>query len=132
MHDLLTIQASSPMEKAAQLVELEALKKQVAEKIASYKEDLLKVTQEQGVLTLKTEKYTISRAKRVTPRVVDFDALKASLDSAKIPYETQEVFADFMTPVFKQAIEEGRDLDGLEGQTTEYITIRVKEGEKHE
>lgn len=123
--DLLKVEANTPMEKAEQLIHLEAIERGIREKITRYKADLLKVTQDLDVLQLKTGKYTISRCKRITPRVADFEALKASLDKAQIPYGTKEVFADYMGPVFKQAIETGRELDGLEGTETEYVMVRL-------
>ena len=129
--DILLAKANSPMEKAARLVELEATYRQIKERIIEYKEDLLKTTQEMDVLSLKTGKYTITRVKKVTPRVVDFTALKAALKKAKIPFGTKEVFDDYMSVVFKRAIEEKRELDGLEVLETEYIMVRIAD-KKHD
>ena len=125
MTDLLKIEAISPIEKAGQIVQLEAISRGINEKIKQYKADLLKLTQEQDVYMLKTGKYTISRAKRVTPRVIDFETLKESLEKARVPYETKEVFADEMSLVFREAVKQGKKFDGLEAQETEYISIRI-------
>lgn len=125
MNDLLTAQKDSPMEKVRKLVELQALLKVIKPQIEMLKEELLAVTQEMDVYTLKTGQYTISRAKRITPQVVNFQQLKESLKQADIPYMTEEVFTEQMTLVFKQAIEAGKELEGLEGKETEYITIRL-------
>lgn len=123
--DILKVEAISPIEKAGQIVQLELISRGINEKIKQYKADLLKITQEQDVYMLKTGKYTISRAKRVTPRVLDFETLKSSLEKAKVPYETQEVFADQMSVVFREAVKQGRKFDGLEAQETEYVSIRI-------
>ena len=128
--DILVLKANSPMEKAKKLVELQAKVKEYKEIIDELKVDLLKTTQELGVLTLKTECYTISRARKVTPKVEDFDELKKSLDKANIPYETKEVFHERMNLVFKMAVDEGRNLKGLEALETEYIMVRVRDPKK--
>lgn len=125
MTDLLTQKANSPMEKAQYLVELQKMSFEIKKRIDEYKADLLQVTQDLDVLSLKTGAYTISRAKRITPQVVNFNLLKKSLDKADIPYMTEEVFSKQMDAVFKQAIEEKRELDGLEARETEYITVRI-------
>ena len=123
--NILKATPSSPMEKAEQVIQLEAIKRGIDKKLKEYKEELLKTTQEMDVLTLKTGKYTISRAKRVTPRVADFETLKETLENQNIPYDTKEVFADHMRAVFSEAIKQGRKLKGLEALETEYITIRI-------
>lgn len=130
--DLLSTKgAKSPMQKAQRLMELLSIQKEIKPEIDKLKGELLVVTQELGVLTLKTDKYTISRAKRITPDVTDFDALKKALKKAKVPFGTKEVFSEYMGPVFKTFIEEGRKFPGLDGKETEYISVRVKE-EKHD
>ena len=123
--DILKIKANTPMEKADQLVQLEAIKKGIDKKIKEYKADLLKATQELDVLQLKTGKYTISRVSRVTPRVLDFETLKESLEKAHIPYDTQETFSDHMRAVFTRAVKEGKQLDGLDALETEYVMVRI-------
>lgn len=115
----------SPMQKAERLVKLAELKKQVTEAYNALRDDLLTITQELDVYTLKTGSYTISRAKRVTPSVEDFETLKAALEKAKIPYTTKTVFGDQMEVVFKELIKDGRKLAGLEARESEYVTVRV-------
>lgn len=128
--ELLALSEKSPSLKAEKLVELQAVYKQIKPEIDRLKEDLLVTMQESKTLSLKTEDYTISRAKKVTPRVVDFDALKKYLKKNKIPFETKEVFHERMGLVFKALIDEGREAEGLEGLLTEYISIRVREEKK--
>lgn len=125
--DLLVTKKNSPMEKAKRLMELQTIMKEIKPEIEQLKADLLEITQKLGVLTLKTDKYTISRAHRITPEVVDYEALKKSLKKNKIPFTTKEVFADYMKETFKHLIAEDRVLDGLEAKETEYISVRIKE-----
>ena len=125
--NLLSNTPKSPMQKVEKLMEYQAIVKDLKPKIDELKADLLKVTQDLDVYTLKTGRYTISRVKKITPRVIDFKTLKNSLDKAEIPYITEEVFAEQMKVVFKQAIEEKRELEGLEGLITEFISIRIRE-----
>lgn len=127
MNDLLVKNANSPMEKAAKVVELTEFIKAAKVIVDEYKVDLLKATQEMDVLTLKTGSYTITRAKRITPKVLDFKTLKDSLDKADIPYEVEEAFTPQMTVVFKNIVKEGKKLEGLEALETEYIMIRTPE-----
>ena len=125
--NILSATPKSPMAKAKRLMELQALVKSVKPEIDELKADLLKVTQDLGVLTLKTELYTISRAKRITPEVVDFKTVEQELKDKNIPYGTKVVFADYMTATFKKLIEDGKEIDGLEAKETEYISVRIRE-----
>lgn len=125
--NILSATPKSPMAKAKRLMELQALVKSVKPEIDELKADLLKVTQDLGVLTLRTELYTISRAKRITPEVVDFKAVEQALKDQNIPYGTKVVFADYMTLTFKKLIEDKREIDGLEAKETEYISVRIRE-----
>ena len=114
-----------PVQKAEALVRMKAQAKELKEKIDQYTDELLKLTQEQDVLTLKTGSYTISRAKRITPQVTSFKDLRNSLEENNIPYDVKLVFDDHMTETFKKIIESGKTLDGLEAKETEYLSIRV-------
>ena len=116
-----------PTVKIQRLMELEVQYKEIKKQIDEYRADLLKVTQDLDVLTLKTGKYTISRGKRLTPHVTDFKTLCASLDKAEIPYETEVTFTPQMSVMFRQLVKEDREMPGLDVTETEYISIRVKE-----
>lgn len=131
MKDILSkpVNQHTPMVKARRLVELQAQVKALKPEIEALKADLLQVTQALDVYTLKTGSYTISRAKRITPEVVSFKILKQSLTENNIPFETEETFTPQMSVLFKKLIEDGREIDGLEGKETEYISVRVKEVE---
>jgi hypothetical protein len=125
--NLLSQTPKSPMVKMARLMELQAIVKKLKPEIDELKADLLKVTQDLDVYTLKTGNYTLSRAKRITPQVVDFKLLKETLDKEDIPYETEEVFTAQTNVMFKQAIADKRELAGLEALETEYISIRLSD-----
>lgn len=124
-----------PVDKARRLMEVQAILKELKVEADELKADLLRTTQELDVFTLKTGDYTISRVRKVTPQVTDFEVLKEQLERNNIEVYTQETFAPQMDLVFKQIIENGNlDLDGLEGKITEYISIRLarKEDDKNE
>ena len=125
--NLLSQTPKSPMAKMQKLMELQAIVKELKPQIDELKADLLKVTQDLDVYTLKTGDYTLSRAKRITPQVVDFKLLKETLDKEDIPYETEEVFTAQTNVMFKQAIADKRELAGLEALETEYISIRLSD-----
>jgi glutamate-1-semialdehyde aminotransferase len=116
--------------KAKRLMELQALYKQIKPEIDQLKAELLEITKKLGVVTLKTEDYTISRVKKVTPEVTDFETLKAELEKNNIPYGTKEVFADYMSLTFKKLIEDGRKLEGLEAKESEYVAVRLAKGKE--
>jgi hypothetical protein len=129
----------SPMMKAAKLVELGVIAKELREKLSLvtdemqvYKDDLLKITQDLDVLSLKTGSYTISRAIRITPQVEDFVKLKVSLEKAGVPVMTVEAFAPQMDEVFKEALKEGKEFDGLGKRETQYIAVRISDKKEAE
>ena len=113
------------MEKAQHLVELEGVVKRAKAIIDQYREELLEETKRLDVLSLKTGTYTISRVKKLLPKVTDFQTLKKALEKENIPYSTVEVFADHMKLTFKQLAEEGRAIEGLEIAESEYIMVRI-------
>lgn len=112
-------------DRLSSLVEMEAKQRELKAQIDEYKSELLFYMQRNKAMQLKTEDYTITRAQRITPQIVSFTRLKKSLDKAKIPYETVEAFAPFMSETFKQVIKEGKELDGLEAKETQYVSVRI-------
>lgn len=121
--------ATTTIEKAKNLIQLEKIYKDVKERIDAYRAELLEETKKMDVLSLKTGSYTISRVKKLYPKVTDVQALKKALDKEKIPYEMQEVFADYMKNTFKQLAEEQKQLDGLNIDEIEYIMVRINNEE---
>lgn len=122
----ITESKKSPLiRKVTTLVDVESQLRILKTQADGIKAELLAVMQKDDVLTLKTGAYTISRANRVTPQVISFTKLKKSLDKADIPYETVEAFAPFMSETFKQIVKSGKELDGLEAKTTEFVQVRI-------
>ena len=119
--------SNNAMAKAKRLFELKVQYKEMKAEIDELHADLLQVMQNNDTLTLKTGSYTLSRGKRVTPKVEDFEALKAELDKRDIPYQTIEAFSRNMIPVFQEFIEHNEDLPGLVGTETEYVSIRISD-----
>lgn len=127
----ITKKVEAPITKAKRFVELSQEAKILRDKLkvvndelSIYRDDLLKSTQELGVYTLKTEDYTISRVRRITPIIEDFDVLKNTLEKENIPYETELVFKN-MDALFKDVIKQERELKGLGSRETQYIMVRV-------
>lgn len=119
-----------PVDKARRLMELQALMKELKIEADELKADLLKTTQQLDVYTLKTGEYTISRVKKITPHVEDFETLKKALEEAEIEVYTEETFSPVMDVVFKQILADGKNIDGLEGKVTEFISIRLARKEE--
>jgi len=117
--------ALSSYEKAKQIIKLEAAKDKIDQALSELRADLLTVTKEQGVLTLKTEDYTITRATRDTLKVSDHKAAAMELDSMNIPVATEIVLSDSTKKVLKELIKQGKEFDNATVQSTEYVSIRI-------
>jgi len=115
----------TPFQKAARFYEVEKVYKKLKLERDTLKADLLKMTQDLGVLTLKTDIYVLSRIKKITPQIESYRTLKASLEAENIPIVLEEHFAPQMLILFKELIKEGRELDGLGKLETEYIQVRL-------
>lgn len=111
--------------KVKRLVEIQAILKELKPELDSLKAELLETMQSNDVEMLRTGQYTLYRSKRITPQVTDYNALKSDLLAKDIEVITEEKFAPQMTEVFKQAIEEGKKLKGLEALETEYVGVRI-------
>ena len=115
----------APIEIARRYSKLVELKKQVDERYKQYREELLAATKELGVLTLKTEEYTISRQVRKTVRVVNDQVAMQELEMRNIPIVKKEVLdMDYMKPAIDQLAESGEIIPGIETSATEYVTVR--------
>ena len=127
MTSLTTTNPTLPIQKIKRLAKIERIYKDIKAERDILKEELLTLTQKLDVYTLKTGVYTLFRAKRITPQVINFNVLEASLKAQNIPYETETVFTPQTYGAFRQAIKENLELDGLEAKETEYISVIVKE-----
>ena len=127
MTSLTTTNPTLPIQKIKRLAKIERIYKDIKAERDILKEELLTLTQKLDVYTLKTGVYTLFRAKRITPQVINFNVLEASLKAQNIPYETETVFTLQTYGAFRQAIKENLELEGLEAKETEYISVIVKE-----
>ena len=115
MVNKVAVQPKLPINKINQFAEIELQYKTLKEKREQLRTELLEAMQGFDLYTMKTGKYTLYRGKRLTPRVVDFNALKAGLEAENIPYETEVVFSSRMNLVFRQIAKNNNiKLDGLE------------------
>lgn len=117
--------ALTSYEKAQQIIKLESAKDKIDERLSELRADLLAATKEQGVLTLKTEDYTITRATRETLKVTDHKEAAAELDKMNVPVMTETVLSDSTKKVLKELIKQGKVFDSASVSSTEYISIRV-------
>lgn len=111
--------------KVSTLVEIEAQQRVLKARADEIKAELLTIMQMNKALQLKTEGYCVTRAKRITPQIEDFNKLRKSLDKADIPYDVVEAFAPHMSETFKQIVKSGKELDGLAVKETEYVAVRI-------
>lgn len=133
MSDLITQLAQTPAEQAAQLLKLQKLKKEVDARVKELNALLLYEMQQQGVLTLKTEKYTISRAKRTTVSVVDHQELAEDLvRKTTIEPKWVTVLDEITINAAKLAMKAGMSLDGVESKETEYVMVRLPKEQKEQ
>lgn len=117
----------TPIEAAREVVKLEALKRQIEGKLATLRATLLETTRKTGVLTLKTEDYTITRATRETIKVENDKEAADYLESQGIPVETKVVLdMDYMKIPIKNY---KGDIPGITKTQTEYIAIRINKKE---
>lgn len=117
--------ALSTYEKAKQIIKLEAAKDKIDQALSELRADLLTATKEQGVLTLKTEDYTITRATRETLKVSDHKAAAMELDAMNVPVMTETVLSDSTKKVLKELIKQGNEFDNAQVQSTEYVSIKI-------
>lgn len=121
----MVVQQLTPMEKAERYFKVVALKKRVEEEYKRLREELLQITKDAGVLSLKTEQYTISRVKRQTTKITDHQAAINSLTERNIPIVTKTVLdEDYMKPALEQLAESGEVIPGIETFDTEYVMVR--------
>lgn len=116
----------TPMEIARKYSKLVELKKQVDERYKQYREQLLDATKSLGVISLKTEEYTITRQTRKTIRISNHEVATEELKLRNIPIVTKTVLdEDYMMPAIKQLVEkDGELIPGIETSATEFVTVR--------
>lgn len=111
--------------KAEQVLRLERAQKAIEERLTSLRTELLEETKKHGVLTLKTEGYTITRQTRETLRIEDHRKVAQELDAQNIPVATETVLSDSTKKVLKELLKQGTEVDGASLTSTEYVSIRL-------
>lgn len=115
----------TPMEIARKYSKLVELKKQVDERYKQYREQLLDATKSLGVISLKTEEYTITRQTRKTIKISNDDVAIEELKLRNIPIMTKTVLdKDYMMPAIEQLLSSGEIIPGIETAATEFVTVR--------
>lgn len=119
------VEKLTPMEAADQVIKLERLEKQVKTRMLELRAKLLTAMKDQDVISLKTGSYTTTRAVRRTLKIEDQATAIDALKKMNIEVVTEVVMADQMKPVLKQLLEEGKNVDGVQMTSTEYVSIRL-------
>ena len=115
-----------PSEAVEEVIHLEQTKRGLDERLKTLRAGLLEETKRMDVISLKTGKYTLTRATRTTIRVVDDAEVKEELEKMGHQVITKEVVdMDFMKPLVKANVDK---LDGATKTETEYLTIRSNKG----
>lgn len=116
----------TPSEAVQDIVKLEAAKREIDQRLKSLRDMLLEECQNNNVLTLKTDNFTIVRAKRKTLKVTNEQELQEQLK--RLGHElVLKLDMAYMKPVVKANLDK---LDGVEENETEYIQIRLPKGDK--
>ena len=128
----------NPTEKTEYFAKLTALKKRINAEYAILADELLQATKDLGIRSLKTDNYTLSRAKKISFKVVNLEEAKADLASRSMPVKTVSVeqFDDPTMNMLKEYYkakenskevceEDSSDIKGIEKSHSEYITVRI-------
>lgn len=132
------IKALNPSEKTEYLAKLTELRKRINAEYKILTDELLQATKDLGIRSLKTDNYTLSRAKKINIKVLDVAKAKADLESRSMPVKTEmiETFDDNTLNMLKEyykAKEQGNetceasesDISGVEKSFSEYITVKI-------
>lgn len=123
--DIIQAQAKTPAEMALKLLKLKEIKAEVEKQLDDINARLLTEMSQLGVLTLKTEQMTITRAKRITPKVANMADAKAYFRTLGLEFATKTIPDDVTMHTIRQMVKDGQQPDGVEAQETEYVTVRV-------
>jgi len=110
--------------KAEYFIKLSELKKRVNEEYNNIRSELLETTQKLGIKQLKTDNYTISRAKRVNIDIYDHKLAGSELEKLGYQIKYQKKISDLSMPTVKE-VAKGQKIDGIEVSETEYVTVRI-------
>jgi hypothetical protein len=107
--------ALKPAQRVVKLLKLKVLKKQVEVAIKEQKTLLLTVMEDNDVAKLETGKWVLTRFPVTRYKVTDHTAAIKWFKRHKVPFDTQEVLADWVSETYKRLIgEKGKKIDGIE------------------
>ncbi len=127
----MTIQNTTPTPKTDlpaikmvdEIIHLEATKRGLDKQIKDYREKLMQVIKKNKVVSLKTDKYIITKAVRKTIRVIDDARVKKDLEKMGHQVLTKEVIdMRYMKALIEDNVQ---DLEGASKTETEYLSIRI-------
>jgi hypothetical protein len=127
MSDLINVKKInklSPNDKAERFLKLSELRKRVNEEYDLIRSQLLEETQKLGIKQLKTDNYTISRAKRVNVYVVNDEEAGKALEDLGYQIKYQKKISDLSMPTVK-AVAKDREIKGVETTESEYVVVRI-------
>jgi hypothetical protein len=110
--------------KAEYFIKLTELKKRINEEYNNIRAELLETTQKLGIKQLKTDNYTISRAKRTTIDIYDHELAGSELEKLGYTIKYQKKISDLSMPTVKE-VAKGEQIDGIEVNETEYVLVRL-------
>ena len=125
MNEIITTQAKTPAEMALKLVKLKELKAEIDGQLKEINIKLLEEMSALGVLTLKTDQMTISRASRTTSKVTNLADAQHYFKEKGLPFGVKMVADDVTMNVVKEMVKSGITPDGIEANNTEYVTVRL-------
>lgn len=115
----------TPAQMAEEYLKLISLRNSVEDRYQKLRAGLLEATKKNGVVSLKTEKFTITRQKRVTIKVVDHEQAIEEMKARNIPVVVKTVLDDeVMRPTYKQLCE-NEEVPGFSSISTEFVTVRL-------
>ena len=112
--------------KAEYFLKLTALKKRVNDEYNAIRAELLETTQKLGITQLKTDNYTITRAKRTTIDIYDHDLAGEELEKLGYTIKYQKRISDLSMPTVKE-VAKNQELAGISTKETEYIIVKIRE-----
>lgn len=122
--DTTKIKQLNPNQKAERFIKLVALKDKINKEFELIRAELLADTQKLGIKQLKTDDYTISRAKRVNVYIVDDKEAGMALEKLGVPIKYEKKIASHLMPTIR-AMAKDKDIDGITTSETEYVVVRV-------
>jgi hypothetical protein len=125
MNEIITTQAKTPAEMALKLMKLKELKAEIDSQLKEINAKLLEEMSALGVLTLKTDQMTISRASRTTTKVVNLEEAQMYFKINGLQFATVQTPDDVTMNTIKLMVKDGKTPTGVETKETEYVSVRL-------